>query len=91
MVIGPMLNMNPTRIFWYLTVVIIGYFATDVVKILLAKQLKTKLTPIIIYRIKKGMALLLILFGAIMMLKTFIPEEQINVIIEKGKKTIKIQ
>ena len=70
---------------------ILGYFCTDVLKIILAKQLKSKLTPIVIYKIKRGMAVLLIVFGAIMMLKSFIPKKHIDTIIEKGKKTIKIQ
>lgn len=86
-VIGPVLNMNPTSIFWYLTVVIIGYAVTDLGKILLAKQLKNKLTPLIIYRIKRGMGVSLIIFGALLMLKGFIPKEKIDNLIEKVEKT----
>jgi len=81
--------MDATRIFWYLTVVILGYLCTDFLKIFLAKQLKNKLTPLVIYRIKKGMAVLLIIFGAIMVSRYFIPKEQINTIIEQGEKLIK--
>ena len=78
--------MNPTRIFWYLAVVILGYFATDIVKILLAKQLKKKLTPTIIFKIKRGMGILLIVFGALMMLKGFVPKEKIDTIMNKIEK-----
>jgi len=85
-VIGPTLDMNPTRIFWYLAVVILGYFATDIVKILLAKQLKKKLTPTIIFKIKRGMGILLIVFGALMMLKGFVPKEKIDTIMNKIEK-----
>ena len=87
-VVGPTLNMNPNHIFWYFVIVILGYFSSDLCKILLAKQLRKNLTPLVIYRIKKGMGILLIAFGAIMMLKSFIPKDQMDSIIEKGKNTI---
>lgn len=82
-VVGPTLSMNPTSIFWYFTFVIIGYLVTDMVKILLAKQLRTKLTPLVIYRVKRGMGMILIAFGALMMLKGFVPKEKIDEIIDK--------
>lgn len=74
-VLGPALDMNPTSIFWFLTVVVIGYFTTDIVKILLAKQLKNKLTPKLIYQINRVMGVLLIVFGLFLMLKNYIPKE----------------
>jgi len=90
-IIGPGFNMNPTSIFWYLATVIFAYFSTDVIKILLAKQLKSKLTPLVIFRIKRGMGICLILFGALLMLKAFIPKEQLNSIIETVEQTTKSQ
>lgn len=82
-VVGPSLNMEPTAIFWYFVVVIIGYITTDLCKIILAKQLRKKLTPLVIYRIKRGMGVLLIVFGSILMLKGFIPKEKIDEIIKQ--------
>lgn len=82
-VVGPSLDMNPTSIFWYFVIVIIGYLVTDLGKIFLAKQLKSKLTPLVIYKIKRGMGILLIVFGAIFMLKGFIPMEKIDNLIDK--------
>lgn len=82
-VVGPSLDMNPKSIFWYFAVVILGYLVTDLIKIVLAKQLKNKLTQLVIYRIKRGMGILLIVFGAILMLKAFIPKEQIDKIMDK--------
>ncbi len=76
--VGPNLGMDPNLIFWYFVKVIIGYFALDLIKITLAKQLRTKLTPLVIYRVKKGMGVLLIAFGALMMLKAFVPKETID-------------
>jgi threonine/homoserine/homoserine lactone efflux protein len=54
---------------------IIGaYLATDIVKIILAKQLKSKLTTHRIFQIKKGIAILLIFFGMLLMAQAFFPE-----------------
>lgn len=83
LVIGPTLNMNPTYIFWYFATILFGYALTDLGKILLAKQLKSKLTPLVIYRIKRGMGVLLIVFGALVMLKSFIPKDEIDKIMDK--------
>ena len=77
-VIGPTLNMNPTHIFWYFATIIISYFITDLGKILLAKKLKRKLTPLVIYKIKKTMGIMLIIFGVFLVLKGFIPKEKLN-------------
>lgn len=85
-VIGPQLDMNPTRILYYFGAVLVGYFITDLGKILLAKQLKNKMTPIVIYRIKKTMGILLIFFGVVLMLKGFgvLPKnDKIDSILEK--------
>ena len=70
-VVGPTLDMNPTRILYYFGAVLVGYFVTDLGKILLAKQLKNKMTPLVIYRIKKTMGILLMFFGVVLMLKGF--------------------
>ncbi|PWG05660.1 LysE family translocator [Polaribacter aquimarinus] len=80
-VVGPTLDMNPTHIFWYFVTVIIGYIITDLGKILLAKQLKNKLTPIVIYRLKRIMGIILIVCGVFLMLKGFIPNEKIDELI----------
>ncbi|MBE7629230.1 LysE family translocator [Tenacibaculum piscium] len=77
-VIGPTYDMNPKYLFWYFATVILGYALTDLAKILLAKQLKKKLTALVIYRIKRGMGVLLIVFGAALMLKSFIPKDKID-------------
>ena len=77
-VIGPTLDMNPTHIFWYFTTIILSYFVTDLGKIFLAKKLKSKLTPLVIYRIKKTMGIMLIIFGIFLILKGFIPKENLD-------------
>ena len=83
LVVGPTLNMNPTAIFWYFATILFGYALTDLGKILLAKQLKNKLTPLVIYRIKKGMGILLIIFGTLIMLKSLIPKDKMDNLLNK--------
>ena len=78
LVIGPTLDMNQNAIFSYFGVILIGYFVTDIGKILLAKQLKSKMTPMVVYKVKKIMGILLIIFGFLLMLKGFIPNEKIE-------------
>lgn len=78
LVIGPTLDMNQTAIFWYFATIILGYFATDLGKIFLAKQLKNKMTPTVIYKVKKVMGILLIICGIYLMLIGFIPKDKIN-------------
>lgn len=78
LVIGPSLQMNQNTIFAYFSVIILGYFITDLGKIFLAKQLKDKLTPNVIYRVKKVMGIILIVCGVFLMLKGFIPNEDIQ-------------
>lgn len=82
LVIGPTLKMNQNAIFSYFAVIILAYFLTDIGKILLAKQLKDKMTPSVIYRVKKIMGILLIVFGVILMLKGFIPNDKIQELIQ---------
>lgn len=77
-VVGPTYNMEPQPIFWYFTTVIIGYFITDLGKILLAKQLKAKMTPNVIYKFKKIMGVILIVCGVFLILQGFIPKEQLK-------------
>ena len=69
--IGSDVKMEPTKIFYYFGTILIGYFITDLGKILLAKQLKNKMTPMVIYRIKKTMGILLMFFGLVLMLRGF--------------------
>jgi threonine/homoserine/homoserine lactone efflux protein len=81
LVIGPTLKMNQNAIFSYFAVIILGYFITDLGKIFLAKQLKDKMTPFIIYRVKKVMGIILIICGVFLILKGFIPNERIEELI----------
>ncbi len=55
--IGPKLEMQNSRMFTFFTTVIITYLLVDCIKIVLAKQLKSKMTPKNILKIKKGISI----------------------------------
>ena len=75
-IFGPKLNMQPGRIITFLSAVLVTYLGIDCIKILLAKQLKSKLTPYRIFRIKRVISVVLIIFGAILAIQGFFPEEK---------------
>ena len=71
---GSNLEMDGNRIFNFFLAILITYFLVDLGKIVLAKQLQSKLTPPIIYKIKKGMGILIMFFGLLMILKGLLPK-----------------
>lgn len=76
---GSNLDMEEHRIFNFFSAILITYFIVDLGKIVLAKQLQKKLTPTLIYKIKKGMGVLLMFFGLLMVSKGLLPKDFINV------------
>lgn len=84
-VISPQLEMDDSRIFTYFAAVLLAYFITDLLKILLAKQLKNKLTPIVIRKIKRGMGIALMVFGLFLAVQGLLPDnakQKIDKVIE---------
>ncbi len=75
-VFGPKMNMEPNRIVLFLSSIIITYIITDVIKIILAKQLKNRLTPYIIYKIKRVISVILMVFGFFLIIQGFFPKEK---------------
>ncbi|MBT2160297.1 LysE family translocator [Zobellia barbeyronii] len=78
-VVGPSLNNDPNRIVVFFSTMVGAYFVTDIFKILLAKQLKKKLTGNRIYLIKKGLGVILIVCGIVLIVKGFLPKDQFNI------------
>ena len=81
-VVGPSLNNDPNRILVFFTTMLTAYLTTDIFKILLAKQLKRKLTYKRISQVKKGLGIILIICGLVLITKGFLPKDKFN--IEKG-------
>jgi threonine/homoserine/homoserine lactone efflux protein len=76
----------------FLSTILIVYFLIDLVKIAISKKLKNKLTPRIIFKTKKIIALVILGFGVLLLVQAFFPKEKelikerfekINIIKEK--------
>ena len=75
---GPSLENNINRFLVFFGTMILAYFVTDLLKIILAKQLKRKLTPNRILKVKKLLGLILIICGLVLIVKGFLPKDQLN-------------
>ncbi|MGY5851282.1 LysE family translocator [Salegentibacter sp. F14] len=77
-VFGPKLKMEGNRILVFFGSVLATYLILDIFKILLAKKLNRKLTPNRIYAMKKGISVLLIIFGGILIGQGLFPSKVNN-------------
>ncbi len=75
-VFGPKMNMETNRIITFISTIICTYVAIDILKINVAKQLKSKLTPFNIYKIKRIISVVLMIFGAFLIVQGFFPKEK---------------
>lgn len=74
--IGPKLEMETSRMLIFFSSVIGSYLIVDIGKILLAKQLKHKMTATNILKMKKITSIILIVFGCILMFQGWFPSDQ---------------
>lgn len=74
--VGPKLEMDVSRITSFFGAVITTYLIVDIAKILAAKQLKNKLTGKNIFKVKKAVSVLLVIFGFIIMSQGWFPSDQ---------------
>ena len=72
-VFGPKLDMNASRIFVFFTSIILAYFGIDIIKFLIAKKLKNRLTAFHIYKIKRAISFILLVFGVFLIFQAFFP------------------
>jgi len=69
------LQANGDKVLEYFAVVMLTFFIVDLGKIMLAKQLKRKLTPNVLRKIRIGLGVFFIVFGLILATKRFLPPE----------------
>jgi threonine/homoserine/homoserine lactone efflux protein len=74
--IGPKLELETSRMVTFFSSVLLTYLVVDIGKILLAKQLRSKMTPNNILKIKKVISILLIVFGLTLMFQGWFPSDQ---------------
>lgn len=73
---GPVLELKTPRLLLFFSSVIITYLVVDIAKMMLAKKLKSKMTPVNILKIKKITSLLLVVFGISIMMQGWFPTDQ---------------
>ncbi|WP_297690801.1 LysE family translocator [uncultured Eudoraea sp.] len=81
-IVGPSLDNQANRIIVFFSTMLAAYLITDIFKILLAKQLRRKLTTERIRMIKKALGIILVICGLVLVFKGFLPKDKLN--IEKG-------
>lgn len=60
----------------FLSTILIVYFLVDLVKIAVSKKLKNRLTPRLIFKTKKIIALVILGFGVLLLVQGFFPKEK---------------
>ncbi|MDO5969181.1 LysE family transporter [Flavivirga aquimarina] len=92
MVLGDSLTKSENGDIIFVVTMVVSYFITDIIKIVIAKRLKAKLTPRLIFKTKKVIAIVILGFGILLFVQGLFPEtyeknkeklEQISPIKEK--------
>ena len=68
------LTSSDRGVFWFIVTVLVTYFVTDLLKMLLAKRLKNKMTPRFIFKTKKWVSILIIVFGVLLLVQGIFPK-----------------
>jgi threonine/homoserine/homoserine lactone efflux protein len=74
--IGPRLKLDPSRMFTFLTTMVVTYFITDIFKIIAAKQLRNKLNAKNTLLIKKFISIVLIISGFFILSQGLLPKDK---------------
>lgn len=91
LVYGAKYQMNTKLLLSFFGIIILSYFIVDVIKIITAKKLRSKMTPATVFKMKKAIGLVLVVFGAVLFSKAYIPEDKMKKLenaIEKPYKKI---
>jgi threonine/homoserine/homoserine lactone efflux protein len=74
-VVTPNLGGNYKRVIVFFSTLIVSYFLTDLIKILLAKRMKAYLKKDNIIKAKKALGILIFVFGLFLIIKGFLPNK----------------
>ncbi|WP_274474979.1 LysE family translocator [Mangrovimonas aestuarii] len=75
-VLANSLTETQNEIYVFLGTILATYFIIDIFKILVAKTLRNKLTPRLIFKTKKIVALVILGFGVLLLMQGFFPKEK---------------
>src|SRR5690606_36669862 len=68
------LTTSDNGVMLFIATVLITFFVTDLLKILLAKRLRKKMTPRFIFKTKKWMSILILGFGILLLIQGIFPK-----------------
>lgn len=74
-IFGPVLKMEPSRLVTFFSTILLSYLVIDILKILLAKRLKNKLTPRKILVAKKIISIIIFIFGIVLIFRGAAPDQ----------------
>ena len=66
---GPKVEMSPVKIWTFFFVSVATYLAVNVLKFLLSSRLKSKLTDFVLFYIRQGLNILILIFGIVLVFK----------------------
>ncbi|WP_298492650.1 LysE family transporter [uncultured Algibacter sp.] len=75
-VLANSLTESEDGVILFLSTILIVYFLVDLIKIIVAKKLKNKLTPRLIFKTKKIISLVILGFGVLLLVQGFFPKEK---------------
>ncbi|WMI66674.1 LysE family transporter [Aestuariibaculum sp. YM273] len=75
-VLGNSLTTSEDGVIIFLSTILIVYFLIDLIKIAVAKKLRHHLTPRLIFKTKKIIALVILGFGVLLLTQGFFPKEK---------------
>lgn len=75
-VVANSLTDSPNGVEVFIVTMLTTYFLVDLFKILVAKRIRSKLTPRRIFKIKKIIALVILGFGVLLLVQGFFPKEK---------------
>jgi threonine/homoserine/homoserine lactone efflux protein len=78
-IFSPKLDLNPTRIVVFFGGILIGYFIVDLLKIFLAKQFKSKMTPERVVKIRRIIGIILLIAGIWLIYEGFAEDKKIGI------------
>ena len=66
---GPKVEMSPVKIWTFFVVSVVTYLAINLLKFLLSSRLKSKLTDKVLFYIRQGLNILILIFGIVLIFK----------------------
>ena len=66
---GPKVGMSPLKIWTFFVVAVATYLLVNVLKFMLSSRLKSKLTDKVLFYIRQGLNILILIFGVVLVFK----------------------